>query len=102
MMQRIEPNETELTGNWVVEEGRFRGDAVCARVKWLTQHWLVKVGDSGQSGGWETLYQDPGDGRLWERTFPQSEMHGGGPPRLTLLTPEEAAKKYDGVPLRKS
>jgi hypothetical protein len=102
MMQRIEPHETELTGNWIVEDGRARGDAVCQRVEWLTQSFLVKIADSRQSGGWETLYHDPIDGRLWERTYPNGEMHGGGPPRLAFLTPEEAAKKYGRVVVQNS
>jgi hypothetical protein len=101
-MQRIEPNETELAGNWIFEDGRVSRDSVSERIKWLTQIWLTKISDSRLSGGWETLYQDPSDGRLWERTYPKGEMHGGGPPRLALLTPDEAAMKYDGVPSQKS
>jgi hypothetical protein len=37
---------------------------------------------------------DPDDGRYWERTYPQSEKHGGGPPQLKCLTFQEASKKY--------
>jgi len=99
-MNRIQPHETELTGNWVVEDGRARGDATCERIKLLTQSWLEQVAYSRDGGGWETLYRDPSDGRLWERTYPQREMHGGGPPRLTFLMPEHAAEKYDGVMVR--
>lgn len=80
----------------------MRGDATCERIHWLTQNWLVQVAYIREGGGWETLYQDPSDGRLWERTYPQSEMHGGGPPRLELLTPEQAAEKYNGVVVHKS
>jgi Immunity protein 27 len=79
-----------------------RGDATCERVNWLTQNWLVQVAYSRESGGWETLYRDPSDGRLWERTYPRSEMHGGGPPRLVLLTPEQASEKYDRAAVQKS
>jgi hypothetical protein len=96
-MNQIEPHETELTGNWVVEEGKVRGDTTCDRVNWLTQGWLVQVAYRRGGGGWETLYRDPTDGRLWERTYPQGELQGGGPPRLALLTPEQAAEKYDAV-----
>jgi len=35
--------------------------------------------------GWRTLYRDRETGCLWEETYPHSEMHGGGPPRLTEL-----------------
>jgi hypothetical protein len=32
---------------------------------------------------WETLYECPITGKHWLETFPQSNLHGGGPPRLT-------------------
>ena len=41
------------------------------------------------------LYRDPNDNRLWELIYPQSEMHGGGPPELRNLTFNEARQKYD-------
>jgi hypothetical protein len=101
-MNVIQPHETELAGKWVVEGGRVRGDATCDRIKWLTQSWLEQVAYSRDGGAWETLYRDPSDGRLWERTYPQCEMHAGGPPRLVFLTPERAAEKYDGAVAQKS
>jgi len=48
-----------------------------------------------------TLYRDPDDGRYWERTYPQSELHGGGPPELRVLATEDARQKY-GAQLVKS
>jgi hypothetical protein len=93
-MNRIEPHETELPGGWVVEGGPVRGDDISERIKWLTENWLLQLAYSRDGGAWETLYRDPTDGRLWERTYPQGEMHGGGPPRLALLTPSQAAEKY--------
>lgn len=96
-MNRIEPHETELTGNWVFEGGRMRDDDICERVSWLIQNYLVQLAYSRDGGAWETLFRDPRDGRLWERTYPRSEMHGGGPPQLVLLTLEQAAEKYDGI-----
>ncbi len=98
----LQPHETELTGQWIAEDGLVRGDDTCERIKWLTQSYLVQVAYSRDGGGWETLFQDPGDGRLWERTYPRGEMHGGGPPRLSLLTPDQVAIRYDEVALQKS
>jgi immunity protein 27 of polymorphic toxin system len=37
---------------------------------------------------------DRRDGRLWECTYPQGEMHGAGPPQLSVISPEMAAAKY--------
>jgi len=68
-------------------------NAVCDRIELLVSQHLTKVA----GGGWETLYQDPDDGRYWELTYPQGEMHGGGPPRLTYLPHELAQAKYVDV-----
>ncbi len=91
---KIQPYETSLVGQWVVENGIVRGDSTCNRIKWLTSHHLRKIGVSKQWGAWETLLQDPDDGRYWEQTYPQGEMHGGGPPALNALTRDEARTKY--------
>jgi hypothetical protein len=88
-------DETKLIGKWVEENGQARADAVCERIKWLTSHHLKKTAISKQWGAWETLFQDPDDGRYWEQTYPQGEMHGGGPPTLTFIPKEAAQKKYD-------
>ncbi|WP_366519342.1 Imm27 family immunity protein [uncultured Caulobacter sp.] len=45
-------------------------------------------------GGWSVLYRDPRDGKLWERTHPQSEMHGGGPAEFEQIAEDEALRKY--------
>jgi hypothetical protein len=50
--------------------------------EWLTSHHLRKITTSKQSGGRETLFQDPDDGRHREQTYPQSQMQGAGPPAL--------------------
>ncbi len=65
-------------------------DDVCRRIDWLIESRLDRLAITG----WETLYQDIRDSRLWERTYPQSEMHGGGPPQLSVISSEVALKKY--------
>lgn len=92
---KLQPEETELTGRWVQGGGKIRGDAACERIEWLTSHHLRQVAISKQWGAWETLFQDPDDGRYWERTYPQSELHGGGPPRLAVMDGNLAKKKYN-------
>jgi hypothetical protein len=91
---KLEPHETELVGKWVAESGQVRADGTTARIEWLTSDYLRKVVASMQSGGWDTLFQDPNDGRYWERIYPQSYMHGGGPPMLRLISIEQAKAKY--------
>jgi hypothetical protein len=88
----IDPSETILTGRWVLQGGRPVADGVCKRIFDLTEAHLVKVGSDAT--GWDALYRDPSDGRYWELVYPQSELHGGGPPQLKCLTIEEAKQKY--------
>ncbi len=91
---KLEPHETKLIGKWVVENGQVRADAICKRIDWLTSHQLRRIAISKRWGAWETLFRDPDDGRYWERTYPQSEMHGGGPPALECLSREQGQAKY--------
>jgi Immunity protein 27 len=90
----LKHDETELIGKWVEENGQVRADTICERIKWLTSHYLKKIAISKQWGAWETLFQDPDDGRYWEQTYPQGEMQGGGPPSLKCLSREQAKAKY--------
>jgi hypothetical protein len=91
---KLKPDEVELVGKWVRVNGQVRADETCERIQCLTTHHLRKVATSKQWGDWETLFEDPDDGRFWERTYPQGEMQGGGPPRLSILSREQALAKY--------
>jgi len=89
---KIKADETQLIGKWLDENGRVLKDEVSFRIEQLIANYLEKIGSD--DSGWDTLFRDPGDGRLWELTYPSSGLHGGGPPRLTVLTKEEARAKY--------
>jgi hypothetical protein len=88
----ITPSEHSIIGHWELAGGKGRGDPACARIARLTTGYLVELALAEE--GWATLYRDPQDGRLWERTYPNSEMHGGGPPALTAVSEEQARAKY--------
>jgi hypothetical protein len=90
----LEPNETDLIGDWIVQDGKTAGDVTCGRIDWLIANRLTKVGSSLAGGGWETAYEDPTDGRIWERTYPRGETHGGGAPRLHVLTIDDYKRRY--------
>jgi len=91
-MSSLQPSERELTGRWLSRDGRLVADDTCERINDLVQSHLRLLGRDGS--GWDALYSDPVDGRLWELIYPQSELHGGGPPQLRCLTREEAEMKY--------
>lgn len=90
----LRPDERVLIGSWRYVDQLMRGDDVCDRIEALIAHQLRKIAASPQWGDWETLFQDPSDGRFWERTYPQGDLHGGGPPQLQLISEDEARAKY--------
>ena len=92
---RLAASETHLLGAWLEKRDRIVADPTCKRIEWLIANHLVQLG-AGTSG-WDELYRDPDDGRLWELTWPHSEMHGGGPPRLTCIPVDAARAKYGAV-----
>ena len=94
---RLRPDEVGLTGQWVFDGTSMQRDDVCERIEELTSRVLEHVAFSKTHGAWETLFRDPEDGRFWERTYPQGELQGGGPPRIAVISPEDARRKY-GVP----
>lgn len=91
-MRELGPEETLLKGSWVSKNGRTVEDDVSERIRWLVRSALRRR--ASDPSGWDTLYEDPRDGRLWELLYPHSEMHGGGPPSLQVVTREAARSKY--------
>jgi hypothetical protein len=92
-LDELQPDETDLRGQWIVDGESVRGDQTENRIRWLIDHRLDRLGSD--PSGWDTLFRDRRDGRLWELTYPQSELHGGGPCRLSVITAADAARKYD-------
>ena len=88
----IAPDEVEIRGSWLMVNGRMTEDDVCHRIKAITENQLQHIGTT--TGGWERLYRDKNDGRYWELTYSQSEMHGGGPMALFLISSAAIRTKY--------
>lgn len=85
-------HETKLEGRWLFENGQVTADAVAQRIEQLVSESLQQVAVSPD--GWGRLFVDSNDQRLWELSFPESEMHGGGPPMLKVVSIESAKEKY--------
>ncbi|HEY0968595.1 MAG TPA: Imm27 family immunity protein [Opitutaceae bacterium] len=85
------PDEVAIEGRWVFVKGKMVADEAALRIEVLTASYLEFV---AAVDGWQKVYRDPKDGRLWEQTYPQGEMHGGGPPRLAVISSEEARRRY--------
>ena len=88
------PNEVQLTGSWIWKDNVIVADDICRRIEWLIANHLNYVAPSLLYGDWETLFQDPSDSRYWERTYPQGDLQGGGPPQLQVIAEDEARAKY--------
>ncbi len=88
----IRPDETEIVGHWIETPGGVEGDEACNRVHHLIEHHLKRLAIA--DAGWSALYRDPGDGRLWEFTYPQGHLHAGGPPALFQMSEAGAQEKY--------
>ncbi len=90
----LAPQEVALVGNWIALPSGAAADETCKRVEALTAGVLELIAEHPEDGGWTTLFRDPRDGRFWERTYPQSHLHGGGPPALHYLSATEARLRY--------
>ena len=89
---RLRPEENGRIGAWLVEGDQVIADEVSQRIEILVERRLQLIGSA--DGGWSRLYLDPADGRYWELTYPQSVMHGGGPPQLAYVPADTAKIKY--------
>lgn len=92
MIQPLRNSETELLGSWVNQAGSIIADNVSKRIEVLIGKVLKEVSTSGD--GWDVLYIDPSDGRYWELTYPDSDSHGGGAPKLSFVTAEQVKTKF--------
>jgi hypothetical protein len=90
--QDLRLEEVELCGYWLIEGSKVVADEMCKRIDWLLVNRLEKI--CTDPSGWELLLRDPTDGRYGERTYPGSEMHGGGPPMLKVISLAHAQRKY--------
>lgn len=92
MRDHLEPFENELIAGAEMRDGRLVPDETAMRIYRLTESHLQQIGVT--DAGWSVLYRDPDDGRLWEHTYPESDVQGGGPAVLHVLSEEEAQRRY--------
>ncbi|WP_061235291.1 Imm27 family immunity protein [Leptospira weilii] len=92
MIKKLLPSEKEIIGSQITDDSGTQHDSNISRVIYLIENYLIKI--KTDSSGWNTLYQDPEDGRYWEATYLDSDMHGGGPISLVALSDNHAKKKF--------
>lgn len=76
------PSE-DLRDVWYSESGKMaaRGDAAVIDDLLATKLEEIKV----DPVNWIVIFRHRDTNQLWELSYPQSELHGGGPRRLRLL-----------------
>ncbi len=92
MSRKPHSSETSLVGSWVEKDNSIVQDSICERIQWLTDSYFEQIAIDGDN--WSALYKNPADGSYWELTYPQSHMHGGGPPTLQRISKDDACKRY--------
>jgi hypothetical protein len=88
----LRPEESLLIGSWISSSNGVLPDATARRIKTLVASHLHFV--TADESGWDKLYLDLDDKRLWELTYPESPLHGGGLPRLAVISAGDASRKY--------
>jgi Immunity protein 27 len=93
----LAPGEVRLQGSL---SAGITGDPddVESRIRWLASARLHPLASA--AAGWDWLFRDPHDGRLWEQTYPLGSLHGPGPRQLALINAEVAREKYGTVTAR--
>jgi hypothetical protein len=89
----IDSNEIKIIGNWTFNGQKMIEDEQCERIYSLRDNYLRRI--TSDESGWDVLYQDPVDMRYWELIYEHSELQGGGPPSLLLMSEAEARSKYN-------
>ena len=92
MSKKPSGTESSIVGSWVVKGNAVIQDSICERIHWLTDSYFEQIDVDGDN--WSALYKSPEDGNYWELTYPQSHMHGGGPPTLTRISADDACDRY--------
>jgi immunity protein 27 of polymorphic toxin system len=71
----------EFNDVWELRDGHMRAVGDALLIDDLLKNKLVEV----QKKNWAILYRHKETGEFWDLTYPQSEMHGGGPRRLRMV-----------------
>lgn len=71
-----------IIGKWIYKNGEIRSDKNCQVIQSMIDNELHEIGSS--EDGWTKTYESK-EGVIWELTFPESHLQGGGPPKLTRL-----------------
>ena len=75
-------SENKIVGAWIEQDSEIKVDEASNRIEWLIENSFVKIATLN----WKIIYQDKTDSRYWLLDYPQSHMHGGGPPCIECIS----------------
>lgn len=78
--------EWKLQGKKIIESSE------CLDIKRMLESELIEI--ATRDDGWIKLLKHKTTDEIWELDYPQSEMHGGGPPTLENLSKMEIKARY--------
>ena len=90
IVDKLKIEESPLIGQWIILEGQVIGDEACKRIEWAIENELEEV--CSDASGWETVYRNFDQSQYWLLSYPQSELQGGGPPKLESIGTNEVKK----------
>jgi hypothetical protein len=83
MNKKIQTHETQIATSIVFSNGKPSFDGNAEKIYDLIENYLQFI--AVDASGWEKLYRDPEDRRLWRLSYDESDSHGGGAPRLDVV-----------------
>ncbi len=72
----------EIIGKWTFHNGKVIADSNCKIIESMIESKLTKIESSVD--GWTVKYRG-NDNSIWELTYPESHLTGGGPPKLVQI-----------------
>ncbi len=72
----------EIIGKWILNNGKIIADSNCKIIESMIQQELTKIESSDE--GWKVKYRG-NHNTIWELTYPESHLNGGGPPKLIQI-----------------
>lgn len=74
--------EKEIVGKWIFKNGEVIPDSNCLLIRSMVKNDLKEIKVS--EDGWTKQFEDK-NGIIWELTYPESHLQGGGPPKLRQI-----------------
>ena len=75
-------NNKEIIGKWIFKNGKVIADSNCNIIESMIKNDLTKL--ESNDDGWTIRYKG-NDGGIWELSYPENHLQGGGPPKLVLV-----------------